>query len=213
MLLACGSCIHGQHCVAERTGGIERDAPARINALPLRTLLQLLHSSRPDIRKMIRARRRDDGIPDYGAVGGDAVGGVGVRPLGGDVDEKLLGVPGEEGGEISIEGEADGGMLFLFGGVVVGAAHGSVRLHLSDTIRRKLWWERERGKRRRYAHLDVPGYDLSAGRPRRTEVRQRDEERNHEGGGSEQPEGVLHARERVVHCGSRPPGSIQSLED
>jgi hypothetical protein len=34
----------------------------------------------------------------------------------------LLGVPGEERGEVGVEGEADDGVFFFFGGVVVGAA-------------------------------------------------------------------------------------------
>jgi len=73
---------------------------------------------------MIRARARDDRVPDDGAIRGVGAGGVG--PLGGDVDEELFGVPGDEGGEVCVEGEFDGGVFFLFGGVVVDAAFCSV---------------------------------------------------------------------------------------
>lgn len=52
-----------------------------------------------------------------------------------------------------------------------------------------------------HAHLDGAGDYLRAGGPRRNEVCQRNEERNDEGRGGEQPEGVLHTRERVVHRG------------
>lgn len=119
------------------------DIPARINALPLRAPPQLLHSRRPDVGEVVRARGRDDGVPDDGAVGGlGALGGVGVRPLGRHVDEELLGVPGEEGGEVGVEGEADRGVLFFLGGVVVGAAlvPGGLLAALLPWGEGGLWW-------------------------------------------------------------------------
>ena len=52
---------------------------------------------------MVGAGRGDDGVPYYGLVLGDIavdVGCGGRGPLGRDVDEDLLGVPVEEGGEV-----------------------------------------------------------------------------------------------------------------
>jgi hypothetical protein len=43
------------------------------------------------------------------------------RPNGRHVDEDLLGVPGEQGGEVSVERKADIGVLFFLFGVVVWA--------------------------------------------------------------------------------------------
>lgn len=48
-----------------------------------------------------RKRMREDGVPDYGAGGRRGFGCCrGVR--GGYVEEDLLGVPGEEGGEVCV---------------------------------------------------------------------------------------------------------------
>lgn len=55
-----------------------------------------------------------------GVVGG-GVGGV-------DVDEELFGVPVEERGEVGVEVEADLGVFFAFGGVVVWSALDAVKL-------------------------------------------------------------------------------------
>lgn len=66
---------------------------------------------------MVRAGRGDDLVPDYGLVG--VVLGAEGRPLCRHVDEYLLGVPGEEGREVGIEGELDDCVFFLFGRVVV----------------------------------------------------------------------------------------------
>lgn len=71
---------------------------------------------------MVRARICDDGIPDHRFIDQLPRRGGGIRPVGGDIDENLLGVPGEEGGEVCGEREADVGVLFAFGGVVVGSA-------------------------------------------------------------------------------------------
>lgn len=67
---------------------------------------------------MVGAGVGDDAVPDDGGV----VGVAGPAPVGGDVDEELLCVPCEERGEVCLEGEADDGVFFLFGGVVVGSA-------------------------------------------------------------------------------------------
>ena len=78
---------------------------------------------------MVGAGGGDDGVPYYGLVLGDIAGdggGRGGRPLGGDVDEDLLGVPVEEGGEIGFEGELDYGVFFFFGTVVVWSAADAV---------------------------------------------------------------------------------------
>lgn len=65
----------------------------------------------------------DYGVPDddFGGWGVAGCGGVGR----GDPEEDLFGVPVEKGGEVCVEGEGDVGVLFAFGGVVVGAAFGS----------------------------------------------------------------------------------------
>jgi hypothetical protein len=102
--------------------------PTRIYSLPLCALDQFLHRRRPDILQVVCRRARDDGIPDNRLV---RVQGLVLRgaigPRRGDVDEDLLGVPGEEGGEVSGEGEADRGIFFFLVGVVVWAAPDSGR--------------------------------------------------------------------------------------
>ena len=71
---------------------------------------------------MVCGRRSDYRIPDDGLVRQlGSVFCVLVWPAGGHVDEDLFGVPGEEGGEVGGEGEADVGAVFQFAGVVVGA--------------------------------------------------------------------------------------------
>lgn len=71
---------------------------------------------------MVGAGVGDDAVPDDGRV----CGFVGAGPVGGDVDEEVLCVPGEEAGEVGLEGEADHGVLFLFRAVVMGTALDSV---------------------------------------------------------------------------------------
>lgn len=53
---------------------------------------------------MVGARARDDGVPDDGLVGlvGGVAGDGGGGPLGRDVDEELLRVPGEERREVGV---------------------------------------------------------------------------------------------------------------
>jgi len=69
---------------------------------------------------MVGAWIRDNRIPDHGFVCGVlGGGGVGGGPRGGDPDEYLFGVPGEEGGEVGGQGEFDMCVFFFFCGVVV----------------------------------------------------------------------------------------------
>lgn len=69
-------------------------SPARIDALPLCTLAQLLERRGADVGQVVGARARDDAVPDNGAVG--RVGITRLGPLRRHVDEQLLRVPGEE---------------------------------------------------------------------------------------------------------------------
>lgn len=92
--------------------------PARVDALALGAALELLHGDRANVLEVVGARVGDDGIPDDGRVGHI----VGSRPFGSNIDEDLLRVPVEEAREVGVEGEADDGVLFLLGGVVVRAA-------------------------------------------------------------------------------------------
>ena len=115
--------------VGQRTmdsdGGVEStpSLPLWCNSLALCAPLELLHGYGPNILEVVCAGVRDDGVPDDGLVGVI----VGRGPLGGDVDEELLGVPCEQGREICVEGELDDGVFFLLGGVVMWAALDSVR--------------------------------------------------------------------------------------
>lgn len=78
----------------------------------------------------IRGRRgRDDRVPDY------SFGGAGLRVCvvrggvcGVDVNEELFCVPVEEWGQVCVEVEADLGVFFAFGGVVVWSAFDAVCL-------------------------------------------------------------------------------------
>lgn len=87
-------------------------------------LAQLLERGRPDVGQVVGARRRDDGVPDDGAAG--LVRRRGRRPLGGHVDEELLGVPGEQRREVGVQRELDDCVFLLPGRVVVRPAFDSV---------------------------------------------------------------------------------------
>lgn len=74
---------------------------------------------------MVGARGGDDVVPDDGLVGG--VGAAARRgPLGRHVDEDLLGVPGEERGQVGVHRELDDGVFLLLAAVVVGTTADSV---------------------------------------------------------------------------------------
>lgn len=73
---------------------------------------------------MVGAGVGNDAVPDDGRV--CAVVASAARPVGSDVDKEVLGVPGEEAGEVGFEREANDGVFFLFGAVVVRAAFDSV---------------------------------------------------------------------------------------
>lgn len=67
---------------------------------------------------MVGAGVADDAVPDDGRV----CGVVGAGPVGGNVDEEVLCVPGEEAGQVCLEGEANHGIFFLFRAVVMRTA-------------------------------------------------------------------------------------------
>lgn len=69
---------------------------------------------------MIRRRVRDDRIPDDSLV--HQFCSCGIWPACRHPHENLLGVPVEERGEVSGEGEFDDGVFFFAGGVVVWSA-------------------------------------------------------------------------------------------
>lgn len=92
-----------------------QDLPAGVNGLALGTALKLLHGNRANVLQVVGARVGDDGVPDDSLVGGIAR----AWPLGGDVDEELLGVPCEEGRKVGFEGELDDGVLLLLGAIVM----------------------------------------------------------------------------------------------
>lgn len=100
--------------------GIEnrgRNIPAWINRFAECTALEFLHGDRANILEMIGAWVRDNRVPDDSLVGRISGG----RPFGGDVYEKLLGVPCEEGGEVGVERELDDSVFFLLGTIVMRA--------------------------------------------------------------------------------------------
>lgn len=105
-----------------------RIVPVRIYALAGGALAQLLERGGADVGQVVGARARDDGVPDDGLVGlvGRSAGDGGGGPLGGDVDEELLGVPGEERREVGVQRELDDGVLLLLRAVVVRPAFHSV---------------------------------------------------------------------------------------
>lgn len=96
--------------------------PAGVNGLALGAPLELSHGDGANVLQVVGGGAGDDVVPDNGGVGGV----LGGRPLGGDIDEDVLGVPGEERREIGLERELDNGVLLLLGAVVVGAALDSV---------------------------------------------------------------------------------------
>lgn len=101
------------------------------------------------------------------------------RIHGRDVDEQLLGVPGEEGAEIRVEVELDLCVFLAFGRVVVRAA---------------------------FDDLDVADGDCGRGGGCGGREGEEGEESDYrgegEGAGGHEPEGILEAGEGVVHCGA-----------
>lgn len=95
---------------------LEREeAAGGVDGLSGGAAAQLAQGDGPDVREVVGAGGRDDGVPDHGRVGLVRGGG----PVGGHVDEDLLGVPGEEGREVGVERELDDGVFFFLGAVVV----------------------------------------------------------------------------------------------
>lgn len=148
------------------------NSPTRIHGLPCRALPQLLERRGPIVAQVVRRRRRDDAVPDHGLVGG--IFPVLGRPLGRDVDENLLGIPGEEGRQVRVEAELYDGILLLLGAVVVGAA-------LDD--------------------LQVGGLEEARGVARGEQVGGGDEGGDDKGHGREEAEGILDAHDGAVHRG------------
>lgn len=153
---------------------------------------------------MVGARVRDDGVPDDGRVG--RVGARGGGPVGRDVDEDLLRVPREEGGEVGLEGELYDGILFLLGGVVVRAALDTIQVRMQRLAlgggRGAAKSAEDRGLEERL-HLDIVGADDAAGRARGEEVGGGDEGAEDARDGGEEAEDVLEAGEGGVHAGRR----------
>lgn len=80
------------------------------------------------IERIRRDGRGNDSVPDHGL----GLWGIGVGVVGGgvarvDVDEELLCVPVVERGEVCVEVEADLGVFFALGGVVVWSSFDAVR--------------------------------------------------------------------------------------
>lgn len=99
-------------------------AAAAVDGLAGGALAQLLEGRGADVGQVVRRRRRDDRVPDDGAVALVVLGGV---PLGRHVDEQLLRVPREQRRQVRVERELDDGVLLLLGRVVVRPSFYSVR--------------------------------------------------------------------------------------
>lgn len=123
---------------------------------------------------MIRARARDDGVPDDSLVGGVVAVGARGGPLGRDVDEDLLRVPREERRQVGFEGELEDSVLLLLVAIVVRAS--------ADD-------------------LNVLGREGARGRAVREDVGDGDEAGEDEGDGREEAEDGLDAGEAAVHDG------------
>lgn len=126
---------------------------------------------RAQVGEVVGARAGDDAIPNDSLVGGRHVAAVAAPaapaliPLGRDVDKDLLGVPGEEARQVSLEVEPYRGVLLLLAAVVVRAA-------LVDR--------------------DAGGAEgRGGGRPRREEVGNGYHGRDHKGHRREEAKGVL----------------------
>lgn len=81
-----------QHMGRTEGRGVGMLVPVRIYALAGGALAQLLQRRGADVGQVVGARARDDGVPDDGLIRLVRAAG----PLGRDVDEELLRVPGEE---------------------------------------------------------------------------------------------------------------------
>lgn len=101
-----------------------KNIPARVNGFADGALSELLERGGSNVQQVVGAGVGNDAVPDDGRV--CAVVASAARPVGSDVDKEVLGVPGEEAGEVGFEREANDGVFFLFGAVVVRATFDSV---------------------------------------------------------------------------------------
>lgn len=108
--------------------------PVWVYALAGGALAQLLQRRGADVGQVVGARARDDGVPDDGlvrlvraAATAYARAGGERGPLGRDVDEELLRVPGEQRREVRVQRELDDGVFLLLRAVVVRPAFDPAR--------------------------------------------------------------------------------------
>ena len=148
---------------------------------------------------MVGAGVGDDAVPDDGGV----VGIVGPGPVCGDVYEELLGVPCEERGEVCFEGEADDGVFFLLGGVVVGSTFDAVFGLARKLSVLEVSCDSEAGWPVEDVHLDVVSLYDAAGGARSAEICGGDECAEDEGDCCEEAKDILEAGEGAVHGGQR----------
>ena len=104
----------------------EENVPSTINTLPPPTLDQLPLRHLPQIRQMIRTRTRNNRIPNARLVRRRHNIPLrfltltrGLVPRCCHIDEYLFRVPRKEAGEVGGEVEADAGVFFFLGAVVV----------------------------------------------------------------------------------------------
>lgn len=98
-----------------KQGEGEANIPAAVDGFAFCAGHQLFHGTGAYVLEVIGAGARDDGIPNDRGISDIFAG----RPLGGDVYEDLLCIPGEEARQIGVEGEPDNGVLLLLGAVVM----------------------------------------------------------------------------------------------
>lgn len=126
-------------------GRTERHLPARIDALAVRALLQLLQCRGAKVAQMIRAGRRDDAVPYDGLVG--LIGLCWLGPLRRHVYKHLLRVPCKERRQVCLQGELEDGIFFFSRGVVVWAP-----FHSGPALELAALYEAERDRRESREH-------------------------------------------------------------
>lgn len=164
----------------------KQDSPAGIYGLARRALPEFLKRRRAIVAQVVARRRGDDRVPNDSLVGRILGGSTGGGPLGGHIDEHLLGVPGKKRAQVGVEAKLDDAVLFLFGGVVVGPA-------LDD--------------------LDICGFEGSRRFTVSEEIGGGDKSCDDEGDGGEEAECVLEANDGGVHRGGWSRGGAPSGPD
>lgn len=141
---------------------------------------------------MVRARRRNDFIPNDGRICGLSSIGVLGAPFSRDVDEHLLCVPCEQRRQVGVQVEAHNRKLFFFPAIVVRATTDSIQCQLASLLLSFRGLSRLKG----HSHLQASRPHGRTRRPRMQHVGSSNQACNDCHDGGEEAKDILEANKR-----------------